>query len=198
MEEIQNEMIQLGVYALIVRGEGQDLLMGKNIHEYIEIQGLEALLHKFILDIDNFFEHIYKNDIPSYLRRIEERFQLDLSFLEDNLVGNIGEMKTTDSDEIMIFYLVITKTLEHIRQMVFHNFGWAEINKFYESLNEQELTSDQIKRISDLDDEGDPDLSLFYNLNFIKFLAEIYKDEEILQKAKKIIKNTLKHFFKAF
>ena len=39
MEEIQNEMIQLGVYALIVRGEGQDLLMGKNIHEYIEIQG---------------------------------------------------------------------------------------------------------------------------------------------------------------
>ncbi|MHA1674607.1 MAG: hypothetical protein ACTSYI_13395 [Promethearchaeota archaeon] len=198
MEEIQNEMIQLGVYALIVRGEGQDLLMGKNIHEYIEIQGLEALLRKFILDLDKFFEDIYNNDIPSYLNRIEKRFKLDLSFLADNLVGNIGEMKTTDSDEIMIFYLVITKTLEHIRQMVFHNYGWDEINKFYESLHEQELTSDQIKHISDLDDDGDPDLSLFYNLNFIKFLAEIYKDEEILKKAKKIIKETLKHFFKAF
>ena len=197
MEEIQNEMIQLGVYALIVRGEGKDLLMGKNIHEYIQIQGLEALLRKFILDLDKFFEFIYDDDIPSYLNRIEERFQLDLSFLAENLVGNIGEMKTTDSDDIMIFYLVITKTLEHIRQIVYHNYGWAEINNFYETLNQKRLTSDQIDRISDLDD-GDPDLSLFYNLNFIKFLAEIYEDEEILLKAKKIIEKTLNHFFKAF
>ncbi|MHA1519174.1 MAG: hypothetical protein ACTSRK_03230 [Promethearchaeota archaeon] len=198
MEEIQNEMIQLGVYALIVRGEGQDLLMGKNVHEYIEIQGLEALLRKFILDLDKFFEDIYNNDIPSYLKRIEKRFKLDLSFLAENLVGNIEQMRSSDSDDIMIFYLVITKTLEHIRQMVFHKYGWAEINKHYESLNQKSLTTDQIERVSDSDDEGDPDLSLFYNLNFIKFLAEIYEDKVILQKSKKIIKNTLEHFFESF
>ena len=198
MEEIQNEMIQLGVYALVVRGEGQDLLMGKNVHKYIEVRGLEALLRKFILDLDKFFEDIYNNDIPSYLKRIEKRFQLDLSFLAENLMSNIGEMKTTDSDDVMVYYLVITKTLEHIRQIVYHNYGWAEINEFYEFIHQETLTSEQIEHINELDDEGDPDLSLFYNLIFIKFLGEVYKDKEILQKAKKIIKKTLEHFFKAF
>lgn len=198
MEEIQNEMIQLGVYALVVRGEGQDLLMGKNVHKFIELKGLEALLRKFIVDLDHFFEYIYQNDIKSYLEQIEMRFHLDLSFLASNITQNIGEMKETNSEEIMIFYLVITKTLEHIRQIVFNNYGWAEINKFYLDKYNKKLRKEDISRISEMDDNGDPDLSLFYNLIFIKFLAEIYKDEKILMVSQKNIDQSLSQFFEKF
>ncbi|WP_457559468.1 hypothetical protein [Candidatus Harpocratesius sp.] len=194
MEEIQNEMIQLGVYALVVRGEGQDLLMSKNVHDYIEIPGLETLLRNFIIDLDKFFEYIYKNDISAYLHQIEKKFQLDLSFLASNLVQNINEMKETDSEEIMIYYLVITKTLEHIRQIVFNQYGKEKIKSFYEKEVGKKLSTKRLQKISQLDDEGDADLSILYNLIFIKFLAEIYQKKKIFRNIEEIIEKKLKHF----
>ena len=63
MAEIQNEMLQLGVYALVVRGQGDDLLMGTNVQNYIKVDGLEKLLHYFIADLDQVFTHIYDGDM---------------------------------------------------------------------------------------------------------------------------------------
>ena len=195
MEEIQNEMIQLGVYALVVRGEGQDLLMGKNVHNYISIPGLESLLQLFIVDLDRFFDDIYKGDIPSYLKKIESKFHLDLSFLASNLTQNIEEMKKTDSEEIMIYYLVITKTLEHIRQIIFNKMGNQAIKDFYEAKTGKSITKQVQNQINRLDDESDEDLSLLYNLIFIQFLTEIYQKENLLKKINQVIDERLENFF---
>lgn len=195
MVEIQNEMIQLGVYALVVRGEGKDLLMGKNVNNYISLHGLESLLKLFIQDLDKFFEDIYKNNIPSYLKKIEKKFHLDLSFLESNLIQNIEEMKKTDSEEIMIYYLVITKTLEHIRQSVFNQIGNQVISQFYQEKAGKSMNKQIQKQIHRYDNESDEDLSLLYNLVFIKFLAEIYQNQELLKKVNEIIHERLENFY---
>ena len=192
MSEIQNEMLQLGVYALVVRGEGQDLLMGKNVRDYVEINGLEKLLHFFIADLDKVFSFIYDNDIASYLNALEEKFNLDLSSLQVNMEQNIEAMVATDSDEIMIYYLVITKTLENIRQQVFDINGWSWIEKSLK--NKDKTLTKKIKNdLNSLDDEGNQDLSLLYNLVFTNYLAKIYKDTNMLKKSQKLIEDSIEN-----
>ena len=192
MSEIQNEMLQLGVYALVVRGEGQDLLMGKNVRDYVEINGLEKLLHYFITDLDKVFSFIYDNDIASYLNALEEKFNLDLSSLQVNMEQNIEAMVATDSDEIMIYYLVITKTLENIRQQVFDINGWSWIEKSLK--NKDKTLTKKIKNdLNSLDDEGNQDLSLLYNLVFTNYLAKIYKDTNMLKKSQKLIEDSIEN-----
>lgn len=190
MSEIQNEMLQLGVYALVVRGQGQDLLMGKNVRDYVEINGLEKLLHFFIADLDKVFSFIYDNDIASYLNALEEKFNLDLSSLQVNMEQNIEAMVATDSDEIMIYYLVITKTLENIRQQVFDINGWSWIEKSLKKKNKT-LTKKIKNDLNSLDDEGNQDLSLLYNLVFTNYLAKIYKDTDMLKKSQKLIEDSI-------
>lgn len=190
MSEIQNEMLQLGVYALVVRGEGQDLLMGKNVRDYVEINGLEKLLHFFIADLDKVFSFIYDNDIASYLNALEEKFNLDLSSLQVNMEQNIEAMVATDSDDIMIYYLVITKTLENIRQQVFDINGWSWIEKSLKKKNKT-LTKKIKNDLNSLDDEGNQDLSLLYNLVFTNYLAKIYKDTDMLKKSQKLIEDSI-------
>jgi len=192
MSEIQNEMLQLGVYALVVRGEGQDLLMGKNVRDYVEINGLEKLLHFFIADLDKVFSFIYDNDIASYLNALEEKFNLDLSSLQVNMEQNIEAMVATDSDDIMIYYLVITKTLENIRQQVFDINGWSWIEKSLK--NKDKTLTKKIKNdLNSLDDEGNQDLSLLYNLVFTNYLAKIYKDTNMLKKSQKLIEDSIEN-----
>ena len=195
MSEIQNEMLQLGVYALVVRGEGQDLLMGKNVRDYVEINGLEKLLSFFITDLDKVFSFIYDNDIASYLNALEEKFSLDLSSLQINIEQNIEAMIETDSDDIMIYYLVITKTLENIRQQVFDLNGWSWIEKFLKK-NNQTLTKKIKNDLNSLDEEGNQDLSLLYNLIFTNFLAKIYNDTEMVKKSRKLIEDSIKSLIK--
>jgi len=190
MSEIQNEMLQLGVYALVVRGQGQDLLMGKNVRDYVEISGLEKLLHFFIADLDKVFSFIYDNDIASYLNALEEKFSLDLSSLQVNMEQNIEAMVATDSDDIMIYYLVITKTLENIRQQVFDINGWSWIEKSLKKKNKT-LTKKIKNDLNSLDEEGNQDLSLLYNLVFTNYLAKIYKDTDMLKKSQKLIEDSI-------
>jgi hypothetical protein len=190
MSEIQNEMLQLGVYALVVRGQGQDLLMGKNVRDYVEISGLEKLLHFFIADLDKVFSFIYDNDIASYLNALEEKFSLDLSSLQVNMEQNIEAMVETDSDDIMIYYLVITKTLENIRQQVFDRNGWSWIEKSLKK-KKKTLTKEIKNDLNSLDDEGNQDLSLLYNLVFTNYLAKIYKDTDMLKKSQKLIEDSI-------
>ena len=192
MSDIQNEMLQLGVYALVVRGQGQDLLMGKNVKDYVEISGLENLLHHFIADLDVAFTYIYDNDIASYLNALEERFSVDLSSLQQNMEQNIEGMLETDSDDIMIYYLVITKTLEHFRQHIFDINGWSWIERNLKQ-KKKTLTKKIKNELNSLDEEGNQDLSLLYNLIFTNYLAKIYKDKDILDKSQKLIEESIQN-----
>ena len=77
--EFENEMLMLGVYALVVRGMGGDMLMGKNVKYYLQLTGLESLLKKFIKDLDNIFKYVYEN-IPRFLE-MTAKFGIDFYIL---------------------------------------------------------------------------------------------------------------------
>ncbi len=191
MAEIQNEMLQLGVYALVVRGQGDDLLMGTNVHNYIKVDGLERLLHFFISDLDKFFAHIYEGDIAQYLNSLEEKFHVDLSALQENMELNIRMMEETDSDEVMIYYLVITKTLEQLRKEVFDTQGWEWIKDFYQKKTGKVPSRDILDEINRIDSAVDKNISLLYNLIFVSYLAEIYAKKKIQQVCKKLVEDSI-------
>lgn len=191
MAEIQNEMLQLGVYALVVRGQGDDLLMGTNVNNYIKVDGLERLLHFFISDLDKFFTHIYDHDIASYLNSLEEKFHVDLSTLQENMEINIRGMEETDSDDVMIYYLVITKTLEQLRQEIFDTRGWEWIKEFYKAKTGKAPSKDILNEINRIDSAVNKSISLLYNLTFIYYLAEIYAKKKIQLLCKKLIETSI-------
>jgi hypothetical protein len=198
MAEIQNEMLQLGVYALVVRGQGKDLLMGTNVDNYIKVDGLEKLLHNFIADLDQVFTHIYDGDIPGYLNTLEEKFHLDLSSLQENMEINIKMMEETDSDPVMIYYLVITKTLEFFRSEIFNTIGWDMIQSLYKSETGKSPAKSILNEINRIDAQVNKDVSLLYNLIFIHYLAEIYSQKKVLQICKSIIEESISHILVDF
>ncbi|MHA1720523.1 MAG: hypothetical protein ACTSXK_13450 [Promethearchaeota archaeon] len=194
--EIQNEMVELGVYALMVRGQGEDLLMGTDVKHFRKIHELEKLLHHFILDLDSTFSFIYDNDIAGYLNSLEDKFHIDLTTLQENLATNITEMQSIDSDEIMIYYLVITKTLEQLRKAVFENEGqrWAE--KIYKKIGKEEIPENFLSKISTLELSSNEDCSLIYNLIFTSFLAKIYRMKSVQENCEHEIVSSLESIIK--
>ena len=191
MVDIQNEMLRLGVYALVVRGEGEDLLQGTNFRDSVKLKGLEGLLQHFILDLDRAFAYIYDTDIAGYLNFLEEKFHLDLTSLQANLEANIFAMKQTESDDIMIYYLVITKTLEHLRNEIFTTVGWAVIQKIYKELHSTAATKKMFASLNDMPDQENSDVSLLYNLIFTHFLAEHYHEAPVLAACRSLIEESL-------
>lgn len=193
--QIENEMLLLGVYALVVRGQNQDLLMGKNVKDFVSVPGLEALLQKFIADLDKTFRYIYKDDIPSFLNELEHQFHLDFMSLLDNIVANIEGIKSFENDDVMIWYLVITKTLESMREQAYTRRGWVMITKKYEQMYHSSLSAAQQNQIQNMDDAGNADLSLLYNLVFVEFLAELYNDIKVQNTISQIIDSKLMNIF---
>ncbi|MHA1584638.1 MAG: hypothetical protein ACTSVU_04115 [Promethearchaeota archaeon] len=194
--EIQNEMVELGVYALMVRGQGEDLLMGTDVKHFRKINELEKLLHHFILDLDSTFSFIYGNDIAGYLNSLEDKFHIDLTTLQENLATNITEMQSIDSDEIMIYYLVITKTLEQLRKAVFEMEGlrWAE--KIYKEIGKEEIPENFLSKISSLELSSNEDCSLIYNLIFTSFLAKNYGMKSVQENCEHEIVSSLESIIK--
>ncbi len=178
MAKIQNEMLKLGVYSLVVRGQGEDMLMGRDVKDFIEIPGLEALLKKFILDLDDYFTYIYNEQYGTFLDQIEKKFRVNISSIKDNLVNNIKEMNEVGSSEVMIYYLVITKTLEKLRQLIYGENVWNIIQETYRDLKNKNISSRNLKKLQTLDKQGNENFSLLYNLVFIKYLSEIYGNTE--------------------
>ena len=183
--EIENEMLMLGVYALVVRGIGNDTLMGTNVKYYLQLSGLEKLLKKFIKDLDILFNFVYKEDIAGFLKGMKEKFKINFDMLQEDIVNNILGMKSIDSDEVMIQYMIITKTLEEIREHVYKNFKKTNLKQIDDT------------KINSLTGKALEDYSLLYNLIFIEYLAKTYDDKKmeakvkdiIIQKTENIIKN---------
>jgi hypothetical protein len=172
--EVENEMLTLGVYALVVRGVGNDLLMGKNVKHYIQIKGLEALLKKFVKDLDILFKFIYENNVSEFLSQMSKKFGVDLMGLKDEIERNLVEMRFVDSNEVMIQYMIIAKTLEEIREKVYKNFLENTLKPRIKQIKRIEINEQKFDTLKGKEEE---DFSLLYNMIFIDYLANIYSDK---------------------
>lgn len=187
-------MLKLGVYALVVRGQGQDLLMGKNIHDFVKVPGLESLLHDFIADLDTYFSAIYRKDTAGFLKKVEAKTKIKLMDLEENLHHNLDEMQDSDfSDDIMVFYLVITKTLETLRQKIFDQQMWEWIQEVFITKTGKKMAEKMMKKLKEQGESSDADFSLLYSLVFIHYLAQIYNNTGVIKQSKKISDEIIDH-----
>jgi hypothetical protein len=193
--QIENEMLSLGVYALVVRGQGQDLLMGKHVIHSLSLPGLEKLLQYFIAELDKDFKFIYKNDVKGFLNELQAKFHLDFISLLPNLESNIKNMQDFARDDIMVWYLVITKTLEFMREEVYNHRGSKQIAEIYEKKNKKGIPKEILSHIQDLDEIGDEDLSLLYSLVFVQFLSETFNQPLITKEIDTLIDQKIAHLF---
>ncbi len=191
--QIENEMLSLGVYALVVRGQNQDLLMGKQVQHYVELPGLESLLQYFIADLDNAFHFIYDGNIAGFLNDLENKFHLNFLPLQENLENNIQAMQDFKNNEIMVWYLIITKMLETMREQIFETYGWPKIRSEYESITQNSFSDNIKSQLMELDNSGNEDLSILYNLIFVQFLAKLYQQQLIQAEIAELIKARINH-----
>ena len=182
--EFENEILMLGVYALVVRGVGNDCLMGKNVKYYLQLPGLESLLKKFVKDLDILFKHVYENNISGFLEEMSKKFDVDFMILKEDIETNILGMRSVDSDEVMIQYMIITKTLEEIREHVFNEF---RENVLKTRIKEKKGIEIAEQKLENLKGKAEEDYSLLYNLTFIDYLAGKYKDKAMKKKITEII-----------
>jgi hypothetical protein len=113
--------------------------------------------------------------------------------LQANLEENITNMQAIDSDDVMLYYLVISKTLEYIRDEVYEHKGWTLFSTQYKKITHRDLSPSQINGLQKLDELLDEDLSLLYNLIFIDFLAEIYPQTKMASNIKQLIEEKITH-----
>lgn len=191
--QIENEMLALGVYALVVRGQGQDLLMGKHVIHSQALPGLEKLLQHFIAELDKDFKFIYNNNLKGFLSELQTKFKLGFSQLLPNLESNLKNMQDFARDEIMEWYLVITKTLEFMREEVYNLNGFKRIAELYQLQKKRVLSAEVKLHIQELDEKGNEDLSLLYNLVFIQYLAEVFEQSALTNEIKTMIDQKIMH-----
>ncbi len=182
--EFENEMLMLGVYALVVRGVGNDFLMGRNVKHYIHIKGLEALLKKFVKDLDILFKNVYENNIPEFLNQMNKKFNVNFMGLKDDIERNLSEMRFVDSNEVMIQYMIIAKTLEEIREDIFKNFRENTLKPRIKEARGIEINE---QKLDALKGKAEEDFSLLYNMTFIDYLANIYKDKAMKKKISELM-----------
>ncbi len=188
-------MLKLGVYALVVRGIGDDLLMGRNVNDYIKLHGLEDLLQKFIADLDKWFAFVYEDKIPEFLLAMQEKLLLDFTRLEEEITQNIQGMRDMNGDEIMIQYMIITKVLENLREGIWQMFLQTEIGQMYKALYKRAIPKKTMTKLKKLNEEGSKEFSLLYNLVFIHHLAKIYTDKDMLELTETQIEKKIKKIF---
>jgi hypothetical protein len=93
-------------------------------------------------------------------------------------------MRSVESDEIMIQYMIITKTLEEIREKVFKDFRNNQLIPKIKEIKGMELDEEKLESLKG---KAKEDYSLLYNLTFIEFLARFYKDEKMIGGVREII-----------
>jgi hypothetical protein len=190
--EFENEMLLLGVYSLVVRGCGTDTLMGKNVRHSMQLTGLESLLRRFIADLDQQFAHIYRGELPGFLAGLGETLGLDLSSLLPNLQENVDQMRAVDSEDVMVWHLIITKSLEYIREQAYQTDAVARIKELYEDANAHSFSAAAQKKLNSLDSEASEPLSLLYNLAFVGRLADAYGNKKLQASIKRQITSLVK------
>ena len=107
---------------------------------------------------------------------------MELDFVQEKVLANIKAMDI-EGQEIVVLYMVLTKILESLRSQSYLNYGLAQITKIYNQNFKQEdiqwKNKDIRKKLQKLSEKGDGNLSLLYNLCFIRLLAESFKDKAV-------------------
>ena len=121
-----------------------------------------------------------------FLGKFETKFNLELNEVKVKVENNFEGMGELEGQEIVILYMVLTKMLENIREQAYLINGWNELVRIYQKSGRR--FDDKVhQKLNNFAAIGNPQLSLIYNLCFIKLLAEVFNEKRISTNAKRHI-----------
>jgi hypothetical protein len=187
--EIQN-LLEHAVYQQLFNTDNQNRIMGKNPENTMQITGVNHLLTQFLEEITSSLSNINVEKISPFIHIFEKRFGIDLSKTEQKIQHNFDEMLSLgplDGQEIMIYYTILTKVLESVREYSYNIIGLEQIKATWKKTKNQSFSGEPKAALQKLAALNDPDVSILYNLSFIAHLAQVYQNKKLIPTTRRLV-----------
>ena len=177
---------------------GQNRIMGRIPKDTMSMKDVGKILNRFINFIKENLSDFELENLDAFLGLFEVKFGMELGSVREKVLANFREMNNLEGQEIIILYMVLTKLLESLRQQSYIKYGFAQITDNYNRNFKQETKEIIRKKLQRLSEKKDVNLSLLYNLCFIRLLAVSFEDKKISTNSKRQITIKINNIFRAF
>ena len=187
--DIPQDLLEHAVYQQLWSGGAR--IMGKNPEFTMQLTGVENLLKFLIKDLEKNLPLIQKKKYSQFLHEFESKFDIDLSHTLERIETNLGGMgayndSDNDQPDVMIYYMVLTKLLEALREKSYQMWGYGQIREKYTQSTKHAFTrkaGDKLQRLAALNEEN---VSILYNLSFILMLGLHYGSKKFQTTIKRL------------
>ena len=179
-----SEMLEQAVFQQLFLGKNR--IMGRIPKDTMSMKDVGKILNRFINFIKINLNDFDLEKLDAFLGLFEMKFNMELGSVQDKVLANFREMDNLAGQEIIILYMVLTKLLESLREQSYIKYGFDQIIYQYRQNFKREDNETILKKLQHLSSRGDVNLSLLYNLCFIRLLAEGIKINNIFRAFKSI------------
>ncbi|MHA1729582.1 MAG: hypothetical protein ACTSWY_12770 [Promethearchaeota archaeon] len=186
-KEQLSEMLEQAVYQQLFLGK--DRIMGRIPKDTMNFKDVGHILGRFIQTLEENIKYLHPEKLEIFLGYFEKFFGLELSEVKTRVEQNfegMGMGSDFQGEEIIILYMVLTKMLENARRQAYKKFGLRQIKIIYKNKNKNFNEAIELK-LQDLASNADSNLSLLYNLCFIRLLADSFDEKRIRTNSKRQI-----------
>lgn len=192
-DEMTEEMLEKAVHQQLFLGD--DEIMGRMPANTMHFKDIGWLLSEFIRNIKKKLHLINPEDFDDFLSYFEDIFDLDLGETRKRVKNNFIGMGDLSGQEIVVLYMVLTKLLENVREQAYRKFGYERIEQEFEERTGHKVDPESMERIQTLGAIGERNMSLLYNLCFIRLLADKFNKKNMVTNAKRQITMKINQLF---
>ncbi len=187
MEINTQEMLENAVYQQLFLGGKR--IMGKNPENTMQLTGVDEILTKFIGDLDKSLPLLSHFKVHEFISHFAQLFSVDLSATENRIQTNFEGMGGIDQlkgQETIVYYMVMTKLLESLRETAYKQWGFERIKNSYEKQTHRKFSNEIHHKIQNLAALNESNISLLYNLCFILLLTTAYEKNKFSTTLKRL------------
>ncbi len=187
MEIDTQEMLENAVYQQLFLGGKR--IMGKNPENTMQLTGVDDILTKFIGDLRKSLPLLSNFKVHEFISHFAQLFSIDLSSTEERIQTNFEGMGGIDQlkgQETILYYMVMTKLLESLRENAYKQWGFERIKESYEKQTNHEFSKEIHQKIQNLAALNESNISLLYNLCFILLLTTAYEKNKFSTTLKRL------------
>ena len=179
------EMLEQAVYQQLFLGS--DKIMGRIPKDTMSFKDVGRILSIFIEFLKEQIKTLTPDKLEKFLHNFEAKFMLDLADVKERISQNLAGMGNLSGQEIILLYMVLTKLLETMREEAYKEYGLSQINKSYMNQTGGILNVELERKLHDLASKGEENISLIYNLCFIRLLSESFDEKLMISNSKRQI-----------
>lgn len=167
--------------------------MGRIPVHNMALKDVKNILNRLINFIKKNLNDFELENLDAFLGLFEAKFNMELGSVRNKVLTNIQAMNI-EGQEIIVLYMVLTKILESLRRQSYVKYGFDQI-AYNSKKEDKEIIRKKLQQLSSM---GDGNLSLLYNLCFIRLLAVSFGDKKISANSKRQITMKINNIVRAF